>query len=91
MFESIWCADQVPTAFYHGDFVSWNLINQRNGRWCAIDWEFGDCDGVPLLDLFHFLLRLKGLCEMRRVDAVSTRDIPGSDQNNFPWSDVSFY
>jgi hypothetical protein len=57
MFESIWCADEVPTAFYHGDFVSWNLINQRNGRWRAIDWEFGDCDGAPLLDLFHFLLR----------------------------------
>lgn len=47
----------MPSAFYHGDFVSWNLINQGKGRSRAIDWEFGDSDGAPLLDLFHFLLR----------------------------------
>jgi hypothetical protein len=57
MFDSVRCDDQVPSAFYHGDFVSWNLINQGDGRSRAIDWEFGDCDGAPLLDLFHFLLR----------------------------------
>jgi hypothetical protein len=57
MFESIQCDDKVPVAFYHGDFVSWNLIRQKNGLNRAIDWEFGDCDGAPLLDLFHFLLR----------------------------------
>lgn len=57
LFDSIRCDDQVPSAFYHGDFVSWNLINQGNGHSRAIDWEFGDCDGAPLLDLFHFLLR----------------------------------
>jgi hypothetical protein len=57
MFDSIRCDDQVPSAFYHGDFVSWNLICQSNGLRRAIDWEFGDCDGAPLLDLFHFLLR----------------------------------
>ena len=57
MFDSVRCDDQVPSAFYHGDFVSWNLINQGNGRSRAIDWEFGDRDGAPLLDLFHFLLR----------------------------------
>ncbi len=57
MFDSIRCDDQVPSAFYHGDFVSWNLICQDKGRCRAIDWEFGDCDGAPLLDLFHFLLR----------------------------------
>ena len=57
MFDSIRCDDQVPSAFYHGDFVSWNLICQNNDTRRAIDWEFGDCDGAPLLDLFHFLLR----------------------------------
>jgi hypothetical protein len=57
MFDSIQCDDKVPVAFYHGDFVSWNLIRQDNGLNRAIDWEFGDCDGAPLLDLFHFLLR----------------------------------
>jgi hypothetical protein len=57
LFDSIRCDDQVPSALYHGDFVSWNLVNQGNGRARAIDWEFGDSDGAPLLDLFHFLLR----------------------------------
>jgi hypothetical protein len=57
MFDSIQCDDKVPAAFYHGDFVSWNLIHQANGLDRAIDWEFGDSDGAPLLDLFHFLLR----------------------------------
>jgi hypothetical protein len=57
LFDSIQCDDNVPAAFYHGDFVSWNLIYQNNGPCRAIDWEFGDRDGAPLLDLFHFLLR----------------------------------
>jgi hypothetical protein len=57
LFDSIQCDDDVPSAFYHGDFVSWNLICQDNGPCRAIDWEFGDHDGAPLLDLFHFLLR----------------------------------
>lgn len=57
MFDSIRCDDAVPAAFYHGDFVSWNLICRDDGSCCAIDWEFGDQDGAPLLDLFHFLLR----------------------------------
>jgi hypothetical protein len=57
MFDSIRCDDPVPAAFYHGDFVSWNLICRDDFSCCAIDWEFGDPDGAPLLDLFHFLLR----------------------------------
>jgi hypothetical protein len=57
MFDSIQCDDPVPAAFYHGDFVSWNLICRDDGSCCAIDWEFGDSEGAPLLDLFHFLLR----------------------------------
>lgn len=57
LFESIRCDDRVPAAFYHGDFVSWNLIRQDDGPCRAIDWEFGNSDGAPLLDLFHYLLR----------------------------------
>jgi hypothetical protein len=57
LFDSIRCDDPVPSAFYHGDFVSWNMIRQDDGSCRAIDWEFGDPDGAPLLDLFHYLLR----------------------------------
>lgn len=57
MLDSIRSDERVPMAFYHGDFVSWNLICQDDGACRAIDWEFSDRDGAPLLDLFHYLLR----------------------------------
>lgn len=57
MFDSITCDDQVPLTFYHGDFVSWNMVCQTRDRCCAIDWEFGAMNGAPLMDLFHFFLR----------------------------------
>ncbi|KQY98120.1 hypothetical protein ASD45_19280 [Pseudolabrys sp. Root1462] len=57
MLDSIRSDERVPKAFYHGDFVSWNLICQDDGACRAIDWEFSDRDGAPLLDLFHYLLR----------------------------------
>lgn len=57
MLDSVRSDERVPAAFYHGDFVSWNLICQDDGACRAIDWEFSDRDGAPLLDLFHYLLR----------------------------------
>jgi len=57
IFDSITCGDRVPSAFYHGDFVSWNMVCQSRRRCQAIDWEFGEPDGAPLMDLFHFFLR----------------------------------
>lgn len=57
MLDAIRSDERVPAAFYHGDFVSWNLICQDDGACRAIDWEFSDRDGAPLLDLFHYLLR----------------------------------
>jgi len=57
MLDSVRSDEAVPVAFYHGDFVSWNLICQDDGGCRAIDWEFSDRDGAPLLDLFHYLLR----------------------------------
>ncbi len=57
MLDSVQSDERVPAAFYHGDFVSWNLICQDGGACRAIDWEFSDRDGAPLLDLFHYLLR----------------------------------
>ena len=57
MLDSIRSDERVPMAFYHGDFVSWNLICQDDGACRAIEWEISDRDGAPLRDLFHYLLR----------------------------------
>lgn len=57
IFDSIASDDRIPSAFYHGDFVSWNMVCQSRSRCCAIDWEFGEMEGAPLMDLFHFFLR----------------------------------
>lgn len=72
MLDSVRNDERVPAAFYHGDFVSWNLICQDDGACRAIDWEFSDPDGAPLLDLFHYLLRFPfaaGLIDSYRTAA----------------------
>ena len=41
----------------HGDFAPWNLRTHR-GRISAFDWEYGELDGLPLMDEAHFTLQL---------------------------------
>ncbi|MCA9566013.1 MAG: phosphotransferase, partial [Myxococcales bacterium] len=40
----------------HGDLSSWNLLGQPDGRLTVLDWETANPSGVPLLDVFHFLV-----------------------------------
>lgn len=56
----------LPATIVHGDFAPWNLRMQgRELR--AFDWEYGEIDGIPLVDELHhdfqvgFLLRGWGL------------------------------
>jgi hypothetical protein len=47
----------VPSTVVHGDFAPWNLrIN--HGRISAFDWEYGELDGLPLIDQTHYTLQL---------------------------------
>lgn len=45
----------VPITIVHRDFTPWNLRCQR-GVVSAFDWEYGQLDGVPLLDECHHTL-----------------------------------
>lgn len=38
----------------HGDFARWNLMNQEGGPLIALDWEWGDMEGMPGIDLVHY-------------------------------------
>ena len=55
----------VPSTIVHGDFAPWNLRTHA-GKLSAFDWEYGEIDGLPLIDQVHFRLQL-GL-EMERWD-----------------------
>jgi hypothetical protein len=47
----------VPPAVVHGDFAPWNLRSHL-GQVAAFDWEYGEVDGLPLVDQAHFELQL---------------------------------
>lgn len=47
----------VPSTVIHGDFAPWNL-RTHDGKISAFDWEYGELDGLPLVDETHFLLQL---------------------------------
>jgi hypothetical protein len=47
----------VSSTIIHGDFAPWNLRSHR-GQISAFDWEYGELDGLPLIDETHFTLQL---------------------------------
>ena len=46
---------RFPATTVHGDFVPWNL-REHSGAISAFDWEYGQIDGLPLIDETHHLL-----------------------------------
>jgi len=48
---------QVPSTIVHGDFAPWNL-RLHQGVISAFDWEYGELDGLPLVDETHYTLQL---------------------------------
>ena len=41
----------------HGDFAPWNLLGSgADEELTVIDWEFGEVDSIPGLDLVHYLI-----------------------------------
>jgi hypothetical protein len=45
----------IPATIVHGDFGPWNL-RANGGRIFAYDWEYGQVDGLPMIDQFHHVL-----------------------------------
>ncbi|MEA2710836.1 MAG: hypothetical protein QOF78_3437 [Phycisphaerales bacterium] len=60
---------KVKSTIVHGDFAPWNL-RTHNGKLSAFDWEYGDVDGLPLIDEIHFRLQLGLEMETWNLDAA---------------------
>ena len=52
-----------PLAYQHGDFAPWNLLRDSAGKVRAIDWEYGDAEGLPYLDLAYYCLQVGTLLQ----------------------------
>jgi hypothetical protein len=46
-----------PVGLMHGDFAPWNILVRCGDNATPIDWENGLLDGMPFLDLAHFILQ----------------------------------
>jgi hypothetical protein len=57
----------VPSTIVHGDFAPWNL-RRRVGLLAAFDWEYGQLDGLPLIDQTHFRLQVGFLLQNWSVE-----------------------
>ncbi|MGH9147929.1 MAG: phosphotransferase [Vicinamibacterales bacterium] len=47
--------EDVPLVFEHRDFCPLNILVDHDGAIGVVDWELGEPDGLPALDLFFFL------------------------------------
>jgi hypothetical protein len=47
----------LPTTIVHGDFAPWN-VRSHHGDIAAFDWEYGEVEGLPLLDEIQHLLQV---------------------------------
>ncbi len=46
----------IAATWTHGDFAPWNFKKTNHHHYTAIDWEDARPEGLPLMDLVHFLL-----------------------------------
>ena len=50
-----------PIVLQHGDVAPWNMLREPGGKVKAVDWEYGTLQGMPLLDLAHYVLQTAAL------------------------------
>lgn len=63
--------ENVRPAICHGDFARWNLLRQADGKLVVLDWEWGHADGMPGIDLVHYILQDARLVErLAPADAI---------------------
>lgn len=59
-------ADQLsrhrwPLAYQHGDLAPWNLFDICGDKLIAIDWEYGNIQGFPYVDIVQYFLQVARL------------------------------
>ena len=45
----------------HGDFAPWNILQSASGSISVIDWEYGNHQGFPFLDLLYYFFQISFL------------------------------
>ena len=66
-----WGDLELPVGLTHGDWVPWNVATCRASVW-AWDWEYGQEQDVPALDLVHWHLQVARLVRhLPLIDAVA--------------------
>lgn len=63
-----------PVVLQHGDLTPWNLRRTPTGTIAAFDWEYGVTEGLPHLDLCHFMLQVQALI-YRQPAALAAADV----------------
>ena len=53
--------DEWEVALQHGDFAPWNLVRNGDEIIRAVDWEYGELQGFPHIDLAYYVLQLAAL------------------------------
>jgi glycosyltransferase involved in cell wall biosynthesis len=61
---------KLSPSITHGDFAAWNLLSLPQGRLIALDWEWGNPQGMPGLDLVHYFAQ-----DARLVRRMPTRAV----------------
>ena len=62
----------APSTCVHGDFAPWNLRRHKH-LLCSFDWEYGEMDGLPLVDETHHELQVGYLLKDWAVDQADQR------------------
>ncbi len=57
----------IPTSVVHGDFTPWNIKQNKIHGIQAFDWENAEIDGLPGLDLIHFLTSVQILLKKKLI------------------------
>lgn len=63
---------RVPATVVHGDFAPWNL-RVHDGVAGAFDWEYGEPDGLPLVDECNHMLLVGYLMHGWTIDVAVSR------------------
>jgi RIO-like serine/threonine protein kinase len=69
----------------HGDLARWNLLKTETGALKVLDWEWGVSEGMPGIDLVHFIAQDLRLVE-RLPDAMVFRKTIGALKRPY-WRD----
>ena len=48
----------LPVTVSHGDAAPWNAIRGDDGQVRLFDWEYGEIDGLPLMDVAHWSMQV---------------------------------